>query len=97
MTAATVGRTLGRALVVSAAGLAAAVHHIATSALVLFLAADWFVVSVIAGHTGQAITAAAVGTLLAAEGIRADRVGRPFPHCPICPLVRRGARKETAK
>ncbi|EST17953.1 MULTISPECIES: hypothetical protein [Streptomyces] len=86
-----------RVLVVSVAGTAAAVHHIATSAVVLFLAADWFVVSVIAGHAGQAITAATVGVLLAAEGIRADRVGRPFPHCPVCPLVRRGARKETAK
>ncbi|MFD4020626.1 hypothetical protein [Streptomyces sindenensis] len=93
MTAAAVRRVL----VVSASGLAAAVHHIATSALVLFLAADWLVVSVIAGHTGQAITAAAVGAVLAAEAIRADRVGRPFPRCPICPLTRRGARKETAQ
>ncbi|MGN9821898.1 hypothetical protein ACTMUQ_42300 [Streptomyces sp. SD11] len=89
--------TARRVLVVSAAGLAAAVHHIATGALVLFLLADWFVVSVIAGHAGQAITAAVVGALLAAEGIRADRFGRPFPHCPLCTLARRGARKETAQ
>ncbi|WP_098019197.1 hypothetical protein [Streptomyces sp. b62] len=86
-----------RVLVVSVAGLAAALHHIATGALVLFLLADWFVVSLIAGHAGQALTAAAVGALLAAEGIRADRFGRPFPHCPLCTLARRGARKEIAK
>ncbi|MEV7842058.1 MULTISPECIES: hypothetical protein [Streptomyces] len=89
-----------RVLVVSAAGLAAAVHHIATGALVLFLLADWFVVSLIAGHAGQAITAAVVGTLLAAESIRADRFGRlhPFPHCPLCFTARRrAARKEIAE
>ncbi|MFB7012320.1 MULTISPECIES: hypothetical protein [unclassified Streptomyces] len=83
-----------RVLAVSTYGLLAAVHHIATSAVTLFVLADWFVVSTIAGNAGQAITAATVGLLLAAEGIRAARVGRPFPHCPICPLVRRGARKE---
>ncbi|WP_137235502.1 hypothetical protein [Streptomyces sp. BPSDS2] len=87
-----------RVLVVSVSGTAAAVHHIATSAAVLFLAADWFVVSLIAGLTGQAITAAAVGTLLAAESIRADRLGRPFPHCPLCFTARRrrASRKEIA-
>ncbi|MER7316272.1 hypothetical protein [Streptomyces halstedii] len=89
--------TARRILAVSTCGILAAVHHIATGALVLFLAADWFVVSLIAGHAGQAITAAAVGTLLAAEGIRADRIGRPFPHCPLCLLAPRGARKEIAK
>ncbi|MEU4986644.1 hypothetical protein [Streptomyces sp. NPDC021969] len=89
-----------RALVVSAAGIAAAVHHIATGALTLFLVADWFAVSLIAGHEGQATTAAAVGLVLAVEGIRAARFGRPFPHCPLCFLARRprrAARKETAK
>ncbi|MEH0424758.1 hypothetical protein [Streptomyces sp. B21-083] len=89
--------TARRLLTVSTCGILAAVHHIATGAVVLFLAADWFVVSLIAGHTGQALTAAAVGTLLAAEGIRADRVGRPFPHCPLCLLAPRGARKEITK
>ncbi|MFD8155335.1 MULTISPECIES: hypothetical protein [Streptomyces] len=88
-----------RVLVVSAAGIAAAVHHIATGALTLFLLVDWFAVALIAGHQGQAITAATVGVVLAAEGIRADRFGRPFPHCPLCFLARprRAARKETAK
>ncbi|MEU6467460.1 hypothetical protein [Streptomyces sp. NPDC046976] len=93
----TAGTAARRVLTVSTCGLLAAVHHIATSAVSLFVLADWFIVSVIAGHAGQALTAAAVGTLLAAEAIRADRIGRPFPHCPICPLVRRGSRKEIAK
>lgn len=97
MTAATARRILA----VSAAGIAAAVHHIATGTVVLFLAADWFVIALIAGHTGQAITAATVGLVLAAEAIRADRYGRPFPHCPLCflarPRPRRAARKEIAK
>ncbi|GHH56140.1 hypothetical protein [Streptomyces candidus] len=86
--------TVRRVLAVSTRGALAAVHHIATSAAALFVLAAWFVVSLIAGHAGQAITAAAVGTLLAAESIRADRVGRPFPHCPMCTFARRGARKE---
>lgn len=93
--------TARRILAVSACGVLAAVHHIATGVVVLFLAVDWFAVSVIAGNTGQAITAATVGLVLAAEGIRADRFGRPFPHCPLCSLARprprRAARKEIAK
>jgi hypothetical protein len=89
--------TVRRLLAVSTCGILAAVHHIATGPVVLFLAADWFVVSLIAGHAGQVIAAAVVGTLLAAEGIRADRFGRPSPHCPICLLAPRGARKEIAK
>ncbi|KOG85989.1 hypothetical protein [Streptomyces varsoviensis] len=89
--------TARRILAVSTCGVLAALHHIATGCVVLFLVADWFVVSLIAGHAGQAIAAAVVGTLLAAEGIRADRVGRPLPHCPLCLLAPRGARKEITK
>ncbi|MFI7142879.1 hypothetical protein ACIBQ5_35810 [Streptomyces massasporeus] len=90
--------TARRILAVSTWGILAAVHHIATSAAVLFIVADWFLVALIAGHTGQAITAAAVGVLLAAESIRAARTGRAIPHCPLCFTARRrAARKEIAK
>ncbi|MFI9005499.1 hypothetical protein [Streptomyces sp. NPDC053541] len=86
---------------VSAAGIAAAAHHIATGTAALTLTAGWFVASLAAEHVGQGIAAGTVGLVLGAESIRADRLGRTFPHCPLCtparPRPRRAARKETAK
>ncbi|MER8039378.1 hypothetical protein [Streptomyces hydrogenans] len=89
--------TARRFLAVSAAGIAAAVHHIVTGTAALVLTAGWLVVSLAAGHVGQGIAAGTVGLILAAESIRADRFGTP--HCPLCTLARprRAARKETAK
>ncbi|MFF5809078.1 hypothetical protein [Streptomyces sp. NPDC012746] len=77
-----------------AAGLAAAVHHIATSTAALVGVVGWAAVSYLDGRTTEAVIAAALGSLLCAEWLRAEFRGAPFTACPLCTLARRGARKE---
>ncbi|MYT25972.1 hypothetical protein GTW69_37855 [Streptomyces sp. SID7760] len=81
----------------SAAGLAAAVHHIATSTAALVGVVGWAAVSYLDGQATEFVIAAALGSLLCVEWLRAEFFGAPFTACPLCTLVRRGARKEITK
>ncbi|MEU2395064.1 hypothetical protein [Streptomyces sp. NPDC007369] len=76
------------------AGLAA-VHHLATSAAILAAVAGWAAVSYLSGRAVEFLIAAALGSLLCIESLRAEFVGRPFPTCPLCTRTSRGTCKES--
>ncbi|MGW5851994.1 hypothetical protein ACWFQ8_29290 [Streptomyces sp. NPDC055254] len=81
----------------SAAGLAATVHHVATSTAALVAVVGWAAVSYLDGRAAEALAAAALGSLMCAEWLRAHVRGIPFTACPLCSINRWGARKEITK